>query len=271
MHELVAAGRRLECAWHGPGPDAAPTLVFLHEGLGSVSAWRDFPARLAAATGWGALVYSRAGYGGSDPVALPRPLRFMHDEALVALPEVLRAADIRDAVLVGHSDGASIALIHAGGVPDPRLRGLVLEAPHVFCEDLTVRSIAAAGERYRQGDLRRALERHHGPNVDIAFWGWNRAWLDPLFREWNLEEYLPGIDVPVLLLQGEEDAYGTVRQLDAIGAGCRGPVERVLLPACGHAPHRDQPERTLQEMARFIRALPPPSPWGSGGKGAKRR
>ena len=284
MHELVAAGRRLECAWHGPGQDEAPTLVFLHEGLGSVSAWRDFPARLAAATGWGALVYSRAGYGGSDPVPLPRPLRFRHDEALVALPEVLRAAGIRDAVLVGHSDGASIALIHAGAdrhamragqsfaprPPSLRLRGLVLEAPHVFCEDVTVRSIADAAVRYRAGDLRRALERHHGPNVDVAFWGWNRAWLDPLFREWNLEDYLPGIDVPVLLLQGEEDAYGTVRQLDAIGAGCRGPVERVLLPACGHAPHRDQPERTLQEMARFIHALPPPSPWGSG-EGAKRR
>jgi pimeloyl-ACP methyl ester carboxylesterase len=260
MPELSAASRRLEYAWHGPGPADAPTLVFLHEGLGAVSTWRDFPARLAAATGCGALVYSRAGYGRSEPVALPRPLRFMHDEALVVLPEVLRAAGIREAVLVGHSDGASIALIFAGaaggpGAAHPPLRGLVLEAPHVFCEDVTVRSIAAAGERYREGPLRAALERHHGANVDVAFWGWNGAWLDPAFRAWNIEEYLPAIDAPVLLVQGEDDEYGTVRQLDAIAAGCGGRVERVLLAGCGHAPHRDQPERVLKEMAAFIRGL----------------
>jgi pimeloyl-ACP methyl ester carboxylesterase len=255
--DLVAAGQRLEAAWHGPPPDAAPTLVFLHEGLGAVSTWRDFPARLAAATGWGALVYSRAGYGRSDAVPLPRPLQFMHHEGLVALPAVLQAAGIREAVLVGHSDGASIALIHAGGVPGTPVRGLVLEAPHVFCEDLTVRSIAAAAERYRAGDLRAALERHHGANVDVAFWGWNGAWLDPRFRAWNIEEYLPAIDVPLLLLQGEDDEYGTRRQLDAIAAGCRGRVERVLLAGCGHAPHRDQAQRSLDAMTDFIRGLPP--------------
>lgn len=260
MPELVAAGRRLDFAWHGPGPAEAPTLVFLHEGLGAVSTWRDFPARLAAATGCGALVYSRAGYGRSETVPLPRPLRFMHDEALVVLPDVLRAAGVRDAVLVGHSDGASIALVHAGGAPSVPLRGLVLEAPHVFCEELTVRSIAAAGLRYREGALRAALERHHGSNVDVAFWGWNRAWLDPGFRAWNIEGYLPAIDAPVLLVQGEDDAYGTPRQLDAIAAGCQGRVERVLLAGCGHAPHRDQPERVLMEMAAFIRGLEPRRP-----------
>jgi pimeloyl-ACP methyl ester carboxylesterase len=248
---LVADGRRLEYAWHGPPPAEAPTLVFLHEGLGSVSAWRDFPVRLAQATRCGALVYSRAGYGASDPVPLPRPLRFMHDEARI-LPEVMDAAGVREAVLVGHSDGASIALVHAGSAPSARVRGLALEAPHVFCEDVTVRRIEAAAESYRAGDLRRALERHHGANVDVAFWGWNRAWLDPGFRAWNLEEFLPGIRVPVQLVQGEQDEYGTLRQLDAIEAGCAGPVRRLVLPRCGHAPHRDQPERTLAAMAAFV-------------------
>jgi pimeloyl-ACP methyl ester carboxylesterase len=255
LHHLLAAGRRLEYEWHGPGPESAPTLVFLHEGLGSVSMWRDFPARLAEATGWGALVYSRAGHGGSDPVPLPRPLRFMHDEALIVLPAVLDAAGVRDAVLVGHSDGGSIALIHAGSEEGTRVRGLVLEAPHVFCEEISVHSIAAAAEKYRQGDLRRALERHHGPNVDVAFWGWNRAWLDPGFREWNLEEYLSGVHVPVLVIQGDRDEYGTLTQLDAIEKGCGGPVERLVLPDCGHSPHRDHPAATLSAMLAFVRRL----------------
>lgn len=252
MPYLLAGGRRLEYAWYGPGPDTATTLVFLHEGLGSVSTWRDFPARLAEATGCGALVYSRAGYGRSDPVPLPRPLRYMHDEAFV-LPGVMAAAGVREAILVGHSDGASIALVHAGSGGASLVRALVLEAPHVFCEDVSVRSIAAAAERYdRDRDLRRALERHHGVNVDVAFWGWNRAWLDPGFRAWNLEEYLSGIRVPVLLVQGEDDEYGTPAQLDAIESGCPAPVQRLVLADCGHAPHRDQAERTLAAMAAFV-------------------
>ena len=255
MRHLVAAGRRLEYDWQGPAPGDAPTLVFLHEGLGCVSTWRDFPARLAAATGCGALVYSRAGYGGSEPVPLPRPLRFMHDEALSSLPEVLREAGIRDAVLVGHSDGASIALIHAGSGLRSPVRALALEAPHVFVEELSVRSIAAAAASFTSGGLRAALERHHGANVEVAFWGWNRAWLDPEFRSWNLEEYLPGIRVPVLLIQGEQDEYGTLRQLDAIERGCTGPVERLVLEACGHAPHRDQPGKTLAAMAEFVNGV----------------
>jgi pimeloyl-ACP methyl ester carboxylesterase len=252
--DLFAAGRRLESVWHGPGPDRAPTLVFLHEGLGCVSTWRDFPARLATATGCGALVYSRAGYGGSDPVPLPRPLRFMHDEA-EALPAVLAAAGVRDALLVGHSDGASIALVHAGSGRAPRVRALLLEAPHVFCEDETVRSIAAATERYEAGDLRRALERHHGANVDVAFHGWSRAWLDPGFRAFDLTGLLPRVEAPTLLVQGEQDEYGTLRQLDAIERGCRGPVRRLVLADCGHSPHRDQPEATLAAMTAFVREV----------------
>ncbi len=255
MPDLFAFGRRLEYEWHGPGPEAAPTLVFLHEGLGCVTTWRDFPARLAGATGLGALVYSRAGYGHSDPVPLPRSLRFMHDEALLVLPEVLDALGIRDAILVGHSDGGSIALIHGGGVPGAKVRGLVLEAPHVFVEDLTVASIAQAAETYGQGDLRRSLERHHRANVDVAFWGWNRAWLDPGFRSWNIEEYLPNIQCPVLVIQGEDDEYGTLAQIDAIEAGCGGPVRRLVLPRCGHSPHREQPEGALGAMVDFVRRI----------------
>jgi pimeloyl-ACP methyl ester carboxylesterase len=250
---LSAGGRRLEYEWHGPGPAAAPTLVFLHEGLGCITTWRDFPARLAEATGSGALVYSRAGYGHSEPVPLPRPLRFMHDEALRVLPEVLDAVGVREAVLVGHSDGGSIALIHAGGGSGSRVRGLLLEAPHVFCEELSVRSIARAAEKYQQGDLRRALERHHGENVDIAFWGWNRAWLDPAFRTWNIEEYLGAIGCPILVIQGGDDEYGTLAQVDAIEAGSGGPVRRLVLASCGHSPHREQPDATLRAMAEFVR------------------
>jgi pimeloyl-ACP methyl ester carboxylesterase len=253
---LLAGGRRLEYAWHGPRPDDAPTLVFLHEGLGSVGLWRDFPARLAEATGCGALVYSRAGYGGSEAAVLPRGVRFMHDEGLVVLPEVLQAAGVREAVLVGHSDGASIALVHAGSRADtegPRLRALVLEAPHVFCEEVTVATIASTVEAYRNGDLRRSLERHHGANVDVAFEGWSGAWLDPAFRDWTIEEYLPGVRVPVLVIQGEDDRYGTLRQVEAVEAGCRGPVRGLVLPRCGHSPHRERPQEALAAMAEFVR------------------
>ena len=250
---LDVGGRRLECRRIGPPPDQAPTLVFLHEGLGCVSMWRDFPDRLSAATGWGALVYSRPGYGTSDACALPRPLTYMHDEARTTLPGLLRAANVRDAVLVGHSDGASIAIIAAGEGNCPGLRGLVLEAPHVFCEELSVRSIAAAAKAYEEGDLRRRLMRHHGANVDCAFWGWNRAWLDPRFCQWNIEEFLPGITVPALVIQGMDDEYGTMAQVRAVEAKIGGLVEVVTLENCRHSPHRDRADAVLQSMAAFIR------------------
>lgn len=252
MPFLTAAGHRLEYAWLGPGPAEAPTLVFLHEGLGSVSLWKDFPARVAEATGLGALVYSRWGYGHSDPVSLPRSLRYMHDEGLQGLPAVLDAAGVREAFLVGHSDGASIALVHAGSGAAGKVRALVLEAPHVFAEQLSVRSIAQAAEEYRTGELAARLARHHA-DPDGAFWGWARAWLDPEFAKWNLSEYLPAIRVPVLVIQGRNDEYGTMRQVEAIQGGCAGSVEVVLLDACGHSPHRDQPEATLQAIAAFVR------------------
>lgn len=251
---LVAAGHSLEHEWLGPPPTRAPTLVFLHEGLGSVSAWRDFPARVADACGMGALVYSRWGYGKSDARPVPWPLSYMHDEARASLPEVLDAAGVRDAVLVGHSDGGSIAILFAGGgTPQARrVRALVLLAPHVFVEDVSVRSIAAAADAFRIGDLRERLERHHGANVDGAFWGWNRAWLDPAFRGWNIEESLPRVRVPSLVVQGREDPYGTLAQVDAIERGAGVPVTRLVLDACGHAPQRDQPDAVVLAMQRFL-------------------
>lgn len=247
-------GARLEARWVGPPAGSAPTLVFLHEGLGSVSAWRDFPDRLAERTGCGALVYSRAGYGKSSSTPLPRPVRFMHDEAEV-LARVLEETSIRKAILVGHSDGASIALIYAGSGRASRLLGLVLEAPHVFAEPSGLASIARMTEVYRTTGLRGRLARHHGENTETAFRGWNDVWLRPEFRAWNIEDVLPQIEVPMLILQGEEDEYGTWRQVEAIERQSGGPVEGVAIPDCGHAPHREQPERTLREMADFIGKL----------------
>ncbi|HEV7667863.1 MAG TPA: alpha/beta hydrolase [Thermoanaerobaculia bacterium] len=257
---LTAADHRLEAVWHGPAPDAAPTIVMLHEGLGCVAGWRDWPALLAKETGLGVLVYSRWGYGASDPVVPPRPLRYMHDEALHSLPEVLAAAGVRDAILLGHSDGASIALIYAGSPiskreGSPRLLGLALLAPHVFCEDISVEAITLAREAYLHGDLRDRLARHHGENVDGAFWGWNRAWLDPGFRDWNLEEYLPGIEVPVLVVQSETDPYGTLAQIEAIERGVRGPYTSLVLVSCGHAPQKDRPDATTAAVVDLVRRV----------------
>lgn len=249
---LTVGGKRVEIAWHGAPPEEAPTLVFLHEGLGCVRLWRDFPAELAAATGCGALVYSRLGYGGSDPCELPRPLTYMHDEALIVLPELLEVAGIRECILIGHSDGGSIAIIYAGGTPATRLRGLITEAPHVFCEEISVQSIQETLEPYQHGNLREKLAKYHKSNVDCAFWGWNQAWLHPEFLHWNLEEYLPNITVPMLVIQGEDDKYGTPAQVDAIAHQAGGGAQLLMLPECGHTPHRKQKEATLEAMMRFI-------------------
>lgn len=249
---LEAAGKRLEACWIGPSPEQAPTLVFLHEGLGCVALWKDFPQRLTAATGCGGLVYSRAGYGASDPVELPRPLTYMHHEGLETLPQVLDTAGIHRAVLVGHSDGASIALIHAGAVRDPRVEGLVLMAPHVFNEPLCVASIEKARDAYREGALRQSLAKYHGDNVDVAFWGWNRAWLDPGFLEWNLESFLPGVAVPALLIQGLDDEYGTAAQIEAIERQTAAPTTTLWLDSCGHAAYRDRPKAVIEATAEFL-------------------
>ncbi len=249
---MKANGYQLEYRWFGPQPREASTIVFLHEGLGCVELWRDFPERVSQATGCGVLVYSRAGYGQSDPIQLPRPIRFMHDEALITLPQVLDQLDIQDPILFGHSDGGSIALIHAGSEHGKHVRALVLEAPHVFVEDYGLKSIRAAGENYRSGSLRTKLARYHVSNVDCAFWGWNDVWLNPAFRTWNIEEYLPRIESPVLVIQGEDDEYGTSRQLDAVVKACGGYVRTVVLPQCGHSPHRDRPQATLEATKSFL-------------------
>ncbi|MBN1577552.1 MAG: alpha/beta hydrolase [Chitinispirillaceae bacterium] len=248
---FIINGTNLEYRWIGPPPGGSPTFLFLHEGLGCVSLWRDFPARLAERTGLSALVYSRAGYGGSDPVSLPRPVRFMHDEA-ETLATLLEQLNIREAILVGHSDGASIALIHAGRTGCAGVKALLLEAPHVFTEPSGLASIAKITEVYRTTDLRDRLARHHGTNTDIAFRGWNDVWLDPDFRSWNIEEFLPAITVPVLLIQGNDDEYGTIRQIEAIKRQVKGPVEVLNVPACGHSPHREHPGLALDAMTSFV-------------------
>jgi pimeloyl-ACP methyl ester carboxylesterase len=226
-----------------------PPLVFLHEGLGSVAMWKEFPERVARATGCGALVYSRLGYGQSDPITAPRPVRYMHDEALVVLPALLDALEVERPVLMGHSDGGSIALVHAGGSGRP-VGGLVLLAPHVFVEDLSVASIAAARDAYGQG-LREKLARYHA-DVDSAFRGWNDVWLHPDFRAWNIEEYLPRIDCPVLAIQGREDPYGTMAQLESIARHVPRGAEVLALEGCGHSAHRDHPEAVIEAIARFV-------------------
>lgn len=218
--------------------------------------WRDFPERVAQATGCGALVYSRAGYGKSDPISLPRSIRFMRDEALITLPELLAKFDFRNVILFGHSDGGSIALIHAARAQNRQLSALILEAPHVFVEEISVRSTEAAAKNYETDSLRTSLERYHGSNVDCAFWGWNQVWLDPAFRSWNIEDCLPAIDVPILVIQGEDDEYGTLAQVEAIEKGCAGGVHNAVLANCSHSPHRDQPELTLDLVKQFISRLP---------------
>jgi pimeloyl-ACP methyl ester carboxylesterase len=245
-------GCRLQYEWHGPPAHEAPTIVFLHEGLGAITRWRDFPAAICARLGWGGLVYNRQGYGGSDPLRTPLSPRFMHREALAVLPQLLDAFEIHRPVLFGHSDGGSISLIHAGsGLPAPA--ALVLEAAHVFVEEVTVTSIAAVRDSYRTTDLHARLERHHGPNVDILFDAWTEVWLSDEFRGWNIEHYLPSITCPTLVIQGLDDEYGSPRQVDAIRAGVSGPVETLLLAACGHSPHIDQRDAVETAAARFLK------------------
>jgi len=243
------AGHRLECV-RIRGAKSAPTLVFLHEGLGSVALWKDFPARVAEATGCPVLVYSRAGYGRSSPAVLPRVPDYMHVEALTVLPALLDRLGIADPVLVGHSDGASIALLHAGSGSRP-VRALVALAPHVFVEDMSIASIDEVRRQYETTDLREKLARRHA-DPDAAFRGWNDVWLAPAFRSWNIEACLPGVRCPLLLIQGRDDEYGSAAQLDAIERQVGGKVARIELADCRHSPHRDQPEATLAAIADFV-------------------
>jgi pimeloyl-ACP methyl ester carboxylesterase len=249
---LEIGGARLEYRLWPARRAAGPGLVLLHEGLGCVSMWRDFPERLNAATGAPVFAWSRRGYGGSSPAPPPWPVSYMHDEARHWLAPVLRATGFEQVVLVGHSDGASIAAIYAGETSDQTLRGLVLMAPHFFVEDVSVASIEQARLAYESGDLRRRLERHHGTNVDDAFWGWNRIWLDPAFRGWDIRAILGDIEVPTLLIQGADDEYGTLAQIEAGKTAIAAPVTSLVLPHCRHSPHRDQPDATVAAIVTFL-------------------
>ncbi|NOZ41819.1 MAG: alpha/beta hydrolase [Alphaproteobacteria bacterium] len=251
---LTVDGVKLEVRKYA-GADNAPTLVFLHEGLGCVGMWRDFPAKLSRATGCPALVYSRQGYGRSRACPLPRPLNYMHDEAVVVLPRLLKAAGTNDHILIGHSDGGSIALIYAGERYRAGLRGVITMAPHIFCEQISVTAIRQARRDFLAGNLRSSLAKYHLHNVDCAFWGWNNVWLDPDFRQWNIEEFLPEISVPQLVLQGKEDPYGTKKQLAGIAEQSGGAVSVQLLENCGHAPYREQADQSLALMQEFLRTV----------------
>ena len=239
--------------WIGP-QQSGPVLVFLHEGLGSIGQWRDFPAKLAEAAGCRALVYDRYGYGQSDVLAEHRrTVRFMHDEALNALPEMLSNLRVRNPILVGHSDGASIALIHAGA--GHAVRGVVAMAPHVFIEPICLASISKAVDAFESTDLEKKLRRYHR-DARKTFYGWADVWLDPEFKNWDIRaDYLPGVRCPVLAIQGHDDEYGTMAQLDEIKARVSAPCELLKLQGCGHAPFRDQPEVVLSRVSSFVRTL----------------
>ena len=250
---VQAAGRRIDAQWFPARDPGMPTLVFLHEGLGSVGLWRDVPHALAQLTGFSALVYSRYGNGRSQVLEAPREVRYMHDEAILALPEVLAHFQVERPLLVGHSDGASIALLYAAAFPE-RVVGIVAEAPHVFVEDVSVRSIAAIGEEYRSGSLRARMARHHD-DVDATFFGWNDIWLRPDFFAWNIVPILKRLAAPVLCIHGSQDEYGTLAQLETIEREVPGIVDRLVLDRCGHSPHRDRASVVLPMLASWALAV----------------
>jgi pimeloyl-ACP methyl ester carboxylesterase len=252
MHFADVAGRNIEYRVI-PGDPLRPTLVFLHEGLGSAGLWRDFPDKVARALGRRALVYSRFGYGQSDGLSGPRTSQFMHEEALEFLPALLDQLGIARPLLIGHSDGASIALIHAGA-SGRAVAGLALLAPHVFVEPICVESIARIRESYRTTDLRTRLARHHA-HVDDAFLGWADTWLRPEFLAWSIDDVVARVTQPMLLIQGRDDEYGTLAQLDRIEARAQGPTSRLVLADCGHAPQRDQETAVLEAIVAFAKSL----------------
>jgi pimeloyl-ACP methyl ester carboxylesterase len=250
--DVVVDGKRLEMVSYA-AMSGRPTIVMLHEGLGSVSMWKDFPVQVAKTTGCRVLAYSRYGHGNSDRLHEKRTVGFMHHEGKVVLPRLLEQLGIQNPILLGHSDGGSICLIFAAAWP-AKPRALILEAPHVLVEDLTVSSIAKIREVYRTTDLSKKLGRYHD-HVEETFWGWNDIWLEPKFRDWNIEEVLDAIRCPTLVIQGEDDEYGTMAQVRTIEQRLHG-ARAVVLANCGHSPHRDQPKATLDAIAEFVRGLP---------------
>lgn len=234
-----------------PGDPALAPLLFLHEGLGSVALWRGFPRRVAEATGRRAVVYSRLGHGFSDPPPAPRTAMFMHDEAATAVPALREALDVEEPVVVGHSDGASIGLLHAAGA---QVSGLAVLAPHVFVEEFGLGGVRAARTAYDEGDLRTRMTRRHR-DPDAAFRNWNDVWLSDEFRRWDLRPELPGVRCPVLAVQGTDDPYGTVAHVEAVRDSVTGPVELLILD-CGHAPHLEAPDATTEALLTFLSTLP---------------
>jgi pimeloyl-ACP methyl ester carboxylesterase len=251
---ITAGGRKLEaCAWGGPPADK-PAIVLLHEGLGSLGLWKSFPEKLAERTGYCVFAYSRAGYGRSDPAGQPWPLDFMTREAVEILPEVLEAIGFKRGVLLGHSDGASIAAIYAGSVKDFRIRGLCLISPHFFTEPMGLAAIAETRALFEKGDLRSGLSKHHA-DAGRVFEGWSGVWLDPAFKSWSIEDAIAYIRVPVLAIQGLDDQYGTLAQIKALENGSYAPVDVELFENCKHSPHIEQPERTLAVVTNFLTRL----------------
>ncbi len=241
----------LESAWIGPGPASAPTIVLMHEGLGSVSTWRDFPRRLADATNTGVFAFSRRGYGRSSPAQLPRPVDYLRREAFDVVPKVLEKIGFERGILLGHSDGGSIAAIYAGSVQDHRVRGLALIEPHFFVEEINLRAIREITEDYKTTDLGKRLGRHHN-NADDTFYGWSGFWLDPRFKSFDMREELQHIRVPILIVKGEHDPYGSIEQIRVAEHECYCPVESIVIQNARHAPHHEQPEQTLETIASFI-------------------
>ena len=255
---VKAAGHRLRLRklsrTEGDSQDGRPTLVFLHEGLGSIEMWHDFPAILAETTACDCLMYDRWGHGRSDALDVQRTLRYVHDEALESLPEVLNHSSVDDAILIGHSDGGSIALLFAAEYPE-RLRGIITEAAHVFVEEITLEGIREALDIYNNTDLKQKLARYHGDNAEKIFRAWHETWLQPEFKSWDIQDCLPKIKCPVLVIQGEDDQYGTAAQVEAITNQVTGPSKPLIIPNCAHIPHREARDRVAQEMTDFILGL----------------
>ncbi|MGR3564579.1 MAG: alpha/beta fold hydrolase [Heliomarina sp.] len=251
---LTVDGKQLEYFALGPSPDKAPTIVLLHEGLGCAALWRDFPAKLAQATGMGVFVYSRLGYGQSDAAELPKPLDFMTREAVEVLPQVLDQMGFERGILMGHSDGATIAAIYAGSVADLRVRGLVLMAPHFFTEPAGLESIRETKKTFETTDMAQKMAKYH-KNPEIAFKGWNDVWLDPKFESWNVAEVIDYLRIPTLAIQGRDDQYGTLAQIEEIENRAYSPVDTVVLDGCQHAPHLEQTEAVLAAVSEFATRL----------------
>lgn len=255
---VIAAGHKLRVRrLSRPNTEAENsrlTLLFLHEGLGSIDMWQDFPLLVAEASGCDGLIYDRWGHGKSDPLDVKRTLRYVHDEALESLPEVLKHFNVDNCILIGHSDGGSIALIFAAEHPE-MARGIITEAAHVFVEEITLEGIRKAIEIYKNTDLNQNLARYHGGNTEKIFKAWSETWLSAEFKKWNTEDHLPKIKCPVLVIQGEDDQYGTKVQVEAITRQVSGPSRSLLIPNCAHIPHKEARDQVAREMIEFIRTL----------------